>query len=196
MLRKSSHLNNTLKVHKNKYFCQLLRVLLSSTLLFIFWHHYLKVSQGMQMSECSEQLSWWFVWGDTIPCLVLKLGRHVWSGRGLGHRISNDEIQLMFKGKAYSQNAPRRPLWKKRHYERKQWKSCVTNSCDFPSYASKFRQDQKYRLSQHYLPASSFLSSWCWCARESKSGLPAFLRSLGLKSLQGQNSCQVTGLNP
>lgn len=53
VLRKSSHLNNSLKVYKNKYFCQLLRVLLSLTLLFIFWLHNLKVRAW----KCQNALS-------------------------------------------------------------------------------------------------------------------------------------------
>lgn len=149
------------------------------------------------MSECSEQLFWWFVWGDTIPCLVLNLGSRVWSGRGLGHRISNCEIQLMFKGKAYSQNAPRRPLWKKKDTMKESNGSCVLQiHVIFPLMQVNVGKIRNTGFHSTICQLPLFLSSWCWCATEGKSGLPAFLRSLVLKSLQGQNSCWVTRLNP
>lgn len=42
-------------------------------------------------------------------------------------------------------------MGKKRHCERKQWKSCVINSCDFTSCVNKFKQDQKYSLLTSFL---------------------------------------------
>lgn len=97
-------------------FLSVVRVLLSLTLLFILWLYYLKASQCMQMSECSEQLPWLFVWGDAIPCLALKLGKCVWSGRGVERRVSVMKSSWCSKGKS----TPRRLLGghcEKRHHE-------------------------------------------------------------------------------
>lgn len=96
-------------------FLSVVRVLLSSP-LFILWLYYLKSRQCTQMSECSEQLPWLFVWGDTIPCLALKLGKRVWSGRGVGRRLSMMKSSWCSKEKS----TPRTLLgghWETRHHE-------------------------------------------------------------------------------
>lgn len=155
VLRKSSHLNNSLKVYKNKYFCQLLRVLLSLTLLFIFWLHNLKGRAWKCQNALSnfsdglfeETLSRAWFW---ILAVVSDMGE------ALDIEFQIVKSSWCSKEKPIPRMLLGGPCEKKRHYERKQWKLCVTNSCDFPSYASKCRQDYKYRLSQHCLSASSF----------------------------------------